>query len=147
MFAYLDDIYILRTPGVPGQDPTPLRSAVRVVTVASIAHQPGPHISLGSSSECSFSFAHLHDEGLWRCLCRLLDIPRDLVPQLIGLQRHQEPRSSFLGTSWADAVHLIHERHPDVAHPWRCPKLGGCRQSCRQSEGCRRIRTSLLGMT
>ena len=43
--------------------------------------------------ECSFSFVRLHDEGLWRCLCRLLEIPRDLVPHSGS---RKEPRSSLL---------------------------------------------------
>ena len=33
--------------------------------------------------ECTVQFAALHDEGLWRCLCFLLDIPSDCAAGLI----------------------------------------------------------------
>ena len=105
-----------RTPGVPGQDPTPLRSAVPVVAL---------------SGQFVRNAAQLHDK----------------VPQRI---KDSCTLSQVLG-GWAsaappDAVHMIHERHPDstcgrMSHaPWRCTKLC-CRQNCRQSEGCGRIRT------
>ena len=93
--------------------------------------------------ECSFSFARLHDEG--RCLCRSLDIPRDLVAQLIkdsctlpqvlgglGLRSATMSREAAFWGSWADAVQKIHERHLDVAarvvaglmHPGDAPNSG-----------------------
>ena len=106
--------------------------------------------------ECSFRFARRHDEGLWRCLCRLLDIPHDSVPQRIkdsctlsqvlgglGLRSATRTRETAFWGSWADAVHMIHERHPDVAahmvagllHPGDAPNLGAAARAADNLRG------------
>ena len=78
--------------------------------------------------ECTVQFAALHDEGLWRCFCSLLDIPNDCTVGLIrdsvslplslgGLGLRSATRSivGAYWASWADALHMIHKRHRSVA--------------------------------
>ena len=78
--------------------------------------------------ESSHQFAVMRDEGLWRCVCRLLDRPVDSVaPDIqdvctlplvlggLGFRSAVRTRAPAFWASWADAVHMIHKRHPAVA--------------------------------
>ena len=106
--------------------------------------------------ECSHRFARLHDEGWWRCLCSLLNIPRDCVAPAIkdqcflplvlgglGLRSATRTRQSAFWASWADALHMIHQRHPEVAdrivvglpHPEGLPNLSGAAEAANSLRG------------
>ena len=103
--------------------------------------------------ECSHRFARLHDEGLWRCFCGLLDIPRDCVAPAIkcqcslplvlgglGLRSATRTRQSAFWASWADALHMIHQRHPEVvvaglSHPEGLPNLSGAAEAANCLRG------------
>ena len=78
--------------------------------------------------ECTVQFAALHDEGLWRCFCSLLDISNDCTVGLIrdsvslplslgglGLRSATRSRVGAYWASWADALHMIYKRHRSVA--------------------------------
>ena len=80
--------------------------------------------------DCTVQFAALHDEGLWRCLCSLLDISNDLHSWSDQRQRVSSvvvgwswapqchatrSRVGAYWASWADALHMIHKRHRSVA--------------------------------
>ena len=78
--------------------------------------------------EQSQRFARCHDEGLWSCMCNLLELPRDCAPLvikdnctlplvlgLLGLRSFTRTRESAFWASWADAHHMIHQRHPTIA--------------------------------
>ena len=72
-------------------------------------------------------FAAVHDEGLWRCLCSILqvdpvqpDIVRETatVPLSLGgpgLRSVSRTRTPAFWASWADCLGMIRQRHPDVA--------------------------------
>ena len=71
--------------------------------------------------ECSSRFARRHDEGLWRCLCRLRIKDSCTLPQVLGglgLRSATRTREAAFWGSWADAVHMIHERHPMSQPMW-----------------------------
>ena len=65
--------------------------------------------------------------GLWRCMCRLLNIPedQDAVTKLIaamplvlgglGLRSAARTRQAAFWASWADCLPMIRERHPELA--------------------------------
>ena len=72
----------------------------------------------------------------------MLEIPRDLVPQRIKDSCTLLRRKAAFWGSWADAMHMIHESHPDVAarvvagamHPGDAPNLGAAaRGGCSTS--------------
>ena len=73
-------------------------------------------------------FAESHDAGLWRCLCQLLDIPEgqceatariasimQLVLGGIGLRSAARTSLPAYSASWCDCLHMVHQRHPDIA--------------------------------
>ena len=72
-------------------------------------------------------FAAAHDEGLWQCFCRLLDISPDqhhvtrtmttLPVALGGLGLRSARRTSRAAywASWADCLQMIQERQPELA--------------------------------
>ena len=78
--------------------------------------------------EQSLRFARCHDEGLWRCMCNLLELPRDCVFPVVkdsctlplvlgglGLRSATTTREPAFWVSWADALHMIHQRNPTIA--------------------------------
>ena len=73
-------------------------------------------------------FAESHDAGLWRCLCQILDIPEgqceatariaSSMPLLlggIGLRSAVRTSLPAYWASWGDCLHMVHQRHPDIA--------------------------------
>ena len=67
-------------------------------------------------------------EGLWCCLCSLLDVPIDCAVGLIkdsvslplslggfGLRSATRSREAAYWALWAEALHMIHKRHRMVA--------------------------------
>ena len=72
-------------------------------------------------------FAESHD-GLWRCLCQILDIPEGqceptvriastmpLVLGGIGLRSAVRTSLPAYWASWRDCLHMVHQRHPDIS--------------------------------
>ena len=143
----------LVVPLPPSLHPTHLRNCRCGCRLDKLGHHRALAGSLGP--ECSFRFARLHDEGLLRCLCRLVDIPGNLVPQRIkdsctlsprcglGLRSATRTREAAFWVSWADEVHMIHEHHPDVAarvvagltHPDDAPNLGAAARAVDNPRG------------
>ena len=72
-------------------------------------------------------FCQRHDAGLWQCLCAILQISPDqgedvvgaasmpLVLGGLGLRSACRVSQPAYWASWADALHVIHNRHPEVA--------------------------------
>ena len=72
-------------------------------------------------------FAAVHDEGLWRCLCSILQVDPaqpDTVRETatvplslggLGLRSASRTRTPAFWASWADCLGMIRQRHPDVA--------------------------------
>ena len=72
-------------------------------------------------------YASSHDEGLWNCLCAILQVDsvqtwatRDaatmpLVLGGIGLRSAMRTRKPAFWASWADSLPMIHARHREVA--------------------------------
>ena len=73
-------------------------------------------------------FAENHDAGLWRCLCQILHIPEDqceatariastmpLVLGGMGLRSAVRTSLPAYWASWSDCLHMVHQRHPDIA--------------------------------
>ena len=78
--------------------------------------------------EAALDYATLHDERMWSCLCRLLDISPNLcdcvakqcatLPLVLGglgLRSAVRTRLPAHGASWADCFPMIKARHPEVA--------------------------------
>ena len=74
------------------------------------------------------SFAESHDQGLWRCLCAILEVPVDTCDVVtratatlllslgcLGLRSAERTKVAACWASWADALPMIHARHPTVA--------------------------------
>ena len=74
------------------------------------------------------SFAESHDQGLWRCLCAILEVPEDtchLVTRAtatlplslggLGLRSAERTKVAACWASWADVLPMIQARHPAVA--------------------------------
>ena len=86
-------------------------------------------------------FADAHDAGLWRCICRLLNIPedQDAVTKLIatmplvlgglGLWSAARTRQAAFWASWADCLPMIRERHPELAEDLLLRLEGGANTS------------------
>ena len=86
-------------------------------------------------------FADAHDAGLWRCMCRLLNIPedQDAVTKLIatmplvlgglGLRSAARTRQAAFWASWADCLPMIRERHPELAEDLLLRLEGGANTS------------------
>ena len=99
-------------------------------------------------------FARCHDEGLWRCMCNLLELPCDCAPPVIkrhllgglGLRSATRTREPAFWASWADALHMIHQRHPTIAvevmdglvHVGGSPSLTEARNAANNLRGCAR---------
>ena len=72
-------------------------------------------------------FCRRHDAGLWQCLCTILQISPNqgedvvgaasmpLVLGGLGLRSACRVSQPAYWASWADALHVIHNRHPEVA--------------------------------
>ena len=72
-------------------------------------------------------FAEDHDDGLWSCLCQLLGVSpnqSDIVRASatapltlggLGLRSAVRTSESAYWASWADCLHMMQERHPEVA--------------------------------
>ena len=70
-------------------------------------------------------FAAAHDQGVWQCLCRIMQIlPTCGVQELsslsmweggIGLRSARRSQPAAHWASWADALKMVKERHPIVA--------------------------------
>ena len=66
-------------------------------------------------------YTNSHDEGLWNCLCAILQV--DSVPPrpclwflgLMGLRSAIRTRAPAFWASWADSLAMIHARHREVA--------------------------------
>ena len=78
--------------------------------------------------EAALDYATLHDERMWSCLCRLLDMSPNLcdcvakqcatLPLVLGgliLRSAVRTRLPAHWASWADCLPMIKERHPEVA--------------------------------
>ena len=84
---------------------------------------------IACGAECTGErFAENHYAGLWRCLCQILHIPEDqceatartasTMPLLLGgMGLRSAVRTSVPAywASWGDCLHMVHQRHPDVA--------------------------------
>ena len=74
-------------------------------------------------------FCRRHDVGLWQCLCAILQISPDqgedvvgaasmpLVLGGLGLRSACRVSQPAYWASWADALHVIHNRHPEGGSP------------------------------
>ena len=74
------------------------------------------------------NFAQSHDQGLWQCLCTIMDVPEDGDPVTrataslplslggLGLRSAQRTREAAYWASWSDTLPMIHARHPVVAN-------------------------------
>ena len=74
------------------------------------------------------NFAQSHDQGLWQCLCTIMDVPEDGDPVTrataslplslggLGLRTAQRSREAAYWASWSDTLPMIHARHPVVAN-------------------------------
>ena len=71
-------------------------------------------------------FAENHDAGLWRCLCQILHIPEDqceatarttsTMPLMLGGMGLRSAVRTSVPAHWASwGLHMVHQRHPDVA--------------------------------
>ena len=73
-------------------------------------------------------FAENRDAALWRCLCWILHIPEDqceatartastmpLVLGGMGLRSAARTSLPAYWASWGDCLHMVHQRHPDIA--------------------------------
>ena len=70
-------------------------------------------------------FAASHDDGVWQCLCRILKIhptcgawEQSSLPLWkggLGLRSARRTQPAAHWASWADALKMVHERHPGVA--------------------------------
>ena len=72
-------------------------------------------------------FCRRHDAGLWQCLCTIQQISPDqgenvvgagsipLVLGGLGLRSACRVSQPAHWASWAEALHVIHNRHPEVA--------------------------------
>ena len=78
--------------------------------------------------EAALDYATLHDERMWSCLCRLLDMSPNLcdcvakqcatLPLVLGglgLRSAVRTRLPAHWASWADCLPMIKESHPEVA--------------------------------
>ena len=75
--------------------------------------------------EYAEQFASSHDEGVWLCLCRILQISPSCHAQEVsslplwkgglGLRSALRTLPAAHWASWADAVKMVKERHPEVA--------------------------------
>ena len=73
------------------------------------------------------NFAQSHDQGLWQCLCTIMDVPADGDPVTrataslplslggLGLRSAQRTREAAYWGSWSDTLPMILARHPVVA--------------------------------
>ena len=74
------------------------------------------------------NFAQSHDQGLWQCLCTIMDVPADGDPVTratanlpfslggLGLRSAQRTREAAYWASLSDTLPMIHARHPVVAN-------------------------------
>ena len=73
-------------------------------------------------------YAAGHDEGLWQCLCAIMEVHEEeaspewrAVAQLplssggLGLRSAARLSPAAFWASWADSLAMIRERHPDIA--------------------------------
>ena len=73
-------------------------------------------------------FAGNHDTRLWACLCVILGIPPDMCDRMshattalplvlggLGLRSTVRTSPSAFWASWADCLHMVHQRHPAVS--------------------------------
>ena len=70
-------------------------------------------------------FAASHDDGVWQCLCHILKIlptcgawEQSSLPLWkggLGLRSAHRTQPAAHWASWADALKMVHERHPGVA--------------------------------
>ena len=74
------------------------------------------------------SFAESHDQGLWRCLCAILEVLVDTCDVVtratatlplslggLGLRSAERTKVAVCWASWADVLPMIQARHPAVA--------------------------------
>ena len=77
------------------------------------------------SPDLTDQFAASHDDGVWQCLCRILKIlptcgawEQSSLPLWkggLGLRSAHRTQPAAHWASWADALKMVHERHPGVA--------------------------------
>ena len=101
-------------------------------------------------------FAGNHDTRLWACLCAILGIPPDMCDRMshatatlplvlggLGLRSAVRTSPSAFWASWADCLHMVHQRHPAVSAllvhhldgATDTPHLGAAVQVARALEG------------